>query len=168
MKISAVEEYGLRCLLHVARQDTPIAASSISEAEGISVPYVQKLLRLLTNANLVQSQRGVNGGFKLARPSTSISIGEVMRALGTETSVESVCDKHSGNLESCCHSSQCTIKPVWIHIIKLVVHTLDNLPLSALLGSPDAVTKELDAIITPPVQTFCPVGALTLTDRSHL
>ncbi len=168
MKISAVEEYGLRCLLHVARQDKAIPASSISEAEGISIPYVQKLLRLLTNANLVQSQRGVNGGFQLAKPCSSISIGEVMRALGTETSVESMCDKHSGNFESCCHTAQCTIKPVWMHIIKLVVHTLDNLPLSVLLDTPDAVTRELDAIITPPVQTFCPVGALTLADRSNL
>ncbi len=168
MKISAVEEYGLRCLLHVARHEDATAASSIAESEGISIPYVQKLLRLLTNANLVQSQRGVNGGFKLAKPSQSISIGEVMRALGTETSVESTCDKHSGQLESCCHANQCTIRPVWMHIIKLVVHTLDNLPLSALLGSPDSVTKELDAIVTPPVQTFCPVSALTVANRSNL
>ena len=60
MKISATEEYGLRCLLRVARQPaaSPISAQQIAQLEGISTPYAQKLLRVLTRCwQLVFLQR---------------------------------------------------------------------------------------------------------------
>ena len=168
MKISALEEFGLRCLLRVAKAENPLAASAISAQEGISIPYVQKLLRRLVSANLVIAQRGSKGGFQLAKPADTISVGEVIRALGSDTDVDSICEKNVGNFEHCCHSTQCTIKPIWTHVFRLVIHTLDNLPLSVLLESPENVTRELDAIVRPPVQTFCPVGAIAPTSRSNL
>lgn len=168
MKISALEEFGLRCLLHVANADGPVTSHAISESEGISIPYVQKLLRVLINANLVLAQRGVNGGFRLARPVKSISVGEVMRAFGTDDTVDTMCEKSKGSFSECCHSTRCTLKPVWIHIMKLVVHTLDNLPLSILLDSPEKVKDELESIVALPTQTFCPIGALSAPESSNL
>jgi Rrf2 family iron-sulfur cluster assembly transcriptional regulator len=56
MRISAVEEYGLRCLVALARKgpDSQLSISEIAELEGLSVPYASKLLAILRRAGLVR------------------------------------------------------------------------------------------------------------------
>ena len=70
MKLSSSEEYGLRCLLQLARQ-TPgssLTIPEISQAEGITHHNVAKLLRILRQGGLVESARGQQGGYALAKP----------------------------------------------------------------------------------------------------
>ena len=69
MRLSAQEEYGLRCLLQVAKSATagPIAINEIATREGISPEYAAKLMRALRRAGLVISTRGAAGGYHLAR-----------------------------------------------------------------------------------------------------
>ena len=69
MKISAQEEYGLRCLLQLARLEDgeSLTLGQIAEREGISGANAGKLLWLLSKAGLVQSVRGNRGGYRLAR-----------------------------------------------------------------------------------------------------
>lgn len=69
MKITAQEEYGLRCLLRFARTGTEavLTISEIAAAEGLSVPYVAKLLAILRQGGLIESVRGRSGGYRLAR-----------------------------------------------------------------------------------------------------
>ena len=70
MKFSSQEEYGLRCLLRIARQGrkASLTIPEISEAEGLSSFYVAKLMRILRRAGLVKSARGQIGGYSLSRP----------------------------------------------------------------------------------------------------
>ncbi len=68
MKISAQEEYGLRCLLQLARAESvgeSLTLAQIARLEGISVANAGKLMWILTKAGLVQSQRGTKGGYSL-------------------------------------------------------------------------------------------------------
>ena len=60
MKLSSIEEYGLRCLLQIARagQDASLTIAEMSEREGISAPNVAKIMRILRRAGLVTSTRG--------------------------------------------------------------------------------------------------------------
>ena len=69
MKLSPLEEYGLRCLIQLARRGSsqPVTIRQISESEGLSTAYVGKLMFLLQRANLVLSTRGVQGGYLLAK-----------------------------------------------------------------------------------------------------
>ena len=69
MKLSAQEEYGLRCLLYMARSGETKSHSipEISRAEGLSVPNVAKLMRILRLGGLVASVRGQAGGYTLSR-----------------------------------------------------------------------------------------------------
>ena len=71
MKLSSSEEYGLRCLLQLARQ-TPgsLTIPEISQAEGITHHNVAKLLRILRQGGFVASARGQQGGYALAKPPT--------------------------------------------------------------------------------------------------
>ncbi|HEX6184752.1 MAG TPA: Rrf2 family transcriptional regulator, partial [Pyrinomonadaceae bacterium] len=70
MKVSAQEEYGLRCLLQLAQwgEGEYLTLGQIAEREGISSANAGKLLWILSKANLVSSIRGTKGGYRLARP----------------------------------------------------------------------------------------------------
>ena len=69
MKLTSQEEYGLRCLLRIAREGEggSLTIPKISEKEGISNFYVAKLMRILRRGGLVKSVRGQAGGYAMAR-----------------------------------------------------------------------------------------------------
>ena len=84
MHLLAQEEYGLRCLLQVARHhgSQPLTISEIAEAEGLSPEYTAKLMRALRKGGLVVSTRGAGGGYHLARPAAAITPWQVIQVLG--------------------------------------------------------------------------------------
>src|SRR5437588_9829254 len=106
MKISAQEEYGLRCLLQLARADAQgesLTLAQIARLEGISGANAGKLMWILNKAGLVQSQRGTKGGYRLARAAANIHLNEVISVLDDER-VETHCRRYAGVLESCVHT----------------------------------------------------------------
>lgn len=114
MRITAIEEYGLRCLLTLARreQGEQISIAEIATIEGLSVPYVSKLLAILRRAELVSAARGRTGGFTLARDPRDVSLYEVLTALGGPLIDPEHCQKRSGQLDKCVHLNDCTIHDV--------------------------------------------------------
>lgn len=102
MRITKQEEYGLRCVLQLAQNGTSSKTTvEIAAKEGLSMDYVTKLLILLRRHKIVDSVRGVKGGYRLARNSEKITVGQVMRALGWSVLDESLCQHYPGKLESC-------------------------------------------------------------------
>ncbi len=110
MRITAVEEYGLRCLLTLAGKgaEQQLSISEIAEMEGLSVPYVSKLLSILRKAGLVNAVRGRSGGFTIARPPKDISLYEVLVSLGGPLIDPNHCKKYTGQLEQCVHVDHCS------------------------------------------------------------
>jgi len=148
MKITAQEEYGLRCVLQLAREQTAdsdgnlepgaIFVRDIAEREGLSVAYVEKILWTLSHSGIVESVRGPKGGYRLKRPCGEISLGEVMRALGGVPSEEEICSQFTGNQDVCVHHDGCGLKPVWTSITDFVNSVFDRVTISTLLsGSVD-------------------------------
>lgn len=158
MRITALEEYGLRCLVHVAKQQdgTPISAQTIADLEKLSLPYAQKILRALAQGDLVEARRGVHGGYVLSRPAERITVGDAVRVLGGVFDVQHVCDRYAG--ESCPHDSNCVVRPIWGHIAAFVARTLDNISLALLLDDEKAVESYLKMVAPIPPEQFCPVG----------
>jgi Rrf2 family protein len=159
MKITAIEEYGLRCLLRVApySEDDPVSAQTIADLEGMSTPYTQKILRVLSQGGLVDSKRGAHGGYFTVRPVEDISLGDVMRSLGGFIEVDDLCERHSGEREVCCNMHNCTIRPVWSHISDFVMNTMDQIPLSVLTEDEHAVRRHL-AGLTGDTKTTAPIS----------
>ncbi len=114
MRITAVEEYGLRCLLNLARGgiDKQMSISEIAENEGLSVPYASKLLSILRKQGLVTASRGRSGGFHISRLPEQITLYEVLTALGGPLIDPNHCSKYSGQLEQCVHIDYCTVHDV--------------------------------------------------------
>ena len=145
MKITAQEEYGLRCLLQLAR--TPegeiVSVKEIAAKEGLSSAYVEKLLRILSRAGLVHSVRGLKGGYVLNRPAASVTLGEVVRALGTVETTNHICSVFTGNQDACVHFSDCGIRSVWSGLTTYIQSFLDQTTLASLLGKEYAVSERL-------------------------
>lgn len=135
MKLSAQEEYGLRCLLQMAARGSEASLSipEISRAEGLSVPNVAKLMRLLRLAGLVKSVRGQSGGYSLALPAGEIRIGRVMEALGGKLFGGRFCERHAGLEEVCTHNSDCSMRALWIGLQSMLEQVLYKITLADLL-----------------------------------
>lgn len=154
MKVTAQEEYGLRCILQLARHHSrdPVTGRQIAESEGISLDYVSKLLMILRRSDLVRSVRGVRGGYALTKDPGSISLGEVMRALSSEdgvvlTSPDShMCDHFSGHLEACTHLNACAIRPVWTVLARFLSGVLDHICLADLLQTEHQVLEVVEQV----------------------
>lgn len=146
MKLSTQEEYGLRCLLHMARQGAGASLSipEISRAEGLSVPNVAKLMRLLRMGGLVASVRGQSGGYTLSRTSEQITLGSVLELLGGRLYGPSFCDRHSGLLEACAHNSDCSLRPVWETLQAMIENVLNRMTLSDLQRNEKEMMKMLN------------------------
>ncbi len=150
MKITALEEYGLRCLLQVVRQPDgePISAQAIADREGLSLAYTQKILRILSTGGLIESRRGALGGFALARSLDELTLGDAMRVLGGVWVTDDICDRHTGEMSVCCNSTNCSIRPVWNHISEFVVQTFDSIPLAVLIKDERAVARHIAGVRT--------------------
>ncbi len=137
MKITAQEEYGLRCLIQLARQtdETVLTVKEIARREGISPAYAEKLLRLLSKGGLTHSGRGIRGGYALARPIGEITRGDVVRALGTVPSTTEICERYTGNRASCIHINECGIRSVWAGLTQYIQRFMDETPLALLMRS---------------------------------
>jgi Rrf2 family protein len=145
MKITAQEEYGLRCLLQLARapHDQVMRVRDIAAKEGLSSAYVEKLLRLLGRAGLVHSVRGLRGGYVLNRPASSVTLGEVVRALGTVQTTNHICTQFTGNQEACVHFNDCGLRSVWSGLTTYIQSFLDHTTLDHLLENEYAVAQRL-------------------------
>jgi len=145
MKISAQEEYGLRCLLQLARVPSGqvVTVKEIAKKEGLSTAYVEKLLRLLGRAGLVHSLRGIKGGYVLNRPASQVTMGEVVRALGQVPTTDHICHEFTGSLRLCVHFSNCGIRSAWSVLTNSIQHFLDGTTLASLIEDEYTVADRL-------------------------
>lgn len=145
MKLSAQEEYGLRCLLQMAAKGeaTSLSIPEISKAEGLSVPNVAKLMRLLRLGGFVKSVRGQAGGYVLARPAAQVTVGSVLEALGGRLFGPNFCTRHSGRADSCVHLPDCALRPLWATLQELVGSVLNNMTLADLMQPESGVVSLL-------------------------
>src|SRR5258706_13454393 len=143
MKISAQEEYGLRCLLQLARAEREgesLTLAQIAQSEGISVANAGKLMWIMNKAGLVQSTRGTKGGYALARPAAEIRLNEVIRVLDNDT-VQNHCQSYTGVMDTCVHTGDCGIRPVIVELHQVVDSALAEITLSKLLGTEQRSTR---------------------------
>ena len=79
--IPAKVDYGMRALLALADRKEPTTAEALAEVQGLPARFLGAILIELRRAGIVSSQRGSEGGYRLARPAKEISVADVMRAL---------------------------------------------------------------------------------------
>jgi Rrf2 family protein len=140
MKISAQEEYGLRCLVQLATLPSgdSLTLPQIAEREGISTANAGKLMWLLNKAGFVQSTRGTKGGYFLARPAGDIFLSEIIKVLDEDV-MSGHCESFAGVKDKCVHTGDCGIRPVIVGLHEIVENALSKITLAQLVGSESSV-----------------------------
>src|SRR5688572_29860316 len=153
MQLLASEEYGLRCLLQVARvaSGAPVSISQIADAEGLSPEYTAKLLRVLRLGGLVESVRGAEGGYRLARPADAISVWSALEVLGGAFFSEQFCECHGGQQRQCVRASDCGLRALWRAVQAALRDTLARIHLADLQRDERAMTAWLDPVRLVPL-----------------
>jgi Rrf2 family protein len=128
MRISARADYAVRAALQLAvsREEGPLKAEAIADAQDIPHKFLESILNDMRRGGLVLSQRGGNGGYRLAKPAESISIADVIRVVdGPLVSVRGVRPpelSYTGPAES--------LLPLWIALRSNVREILDGVSLA--------------------------------------
>jgi len=145
MKFSAQEEYGLRCLLQIARlgPDASMTIPEISRIEGMTPTHVAKLLMILRKEGFINSTRGQQGGYTLARPADQIPVGEVLEALGGKLYDEEFCTRHGGVSRLCTHAVDCSVRSLWQVIQSAVDNVVNRITLADLLTQKETANVQL-------------------------
>ena len=84
MKLTTRGHYSVKALLDLSLQPRfgPTSVKSIAKRQELPAPYLEKLLIEMRRAGLVQSVRGSQGGYQLARQPAQISLGQILEAVG--------------------------------------------------------------------------------------
>lgn len=109
MRLTAFTDFGLRALMRLAGEPSrSFSTNEIATEFRISRNHLTKVIRDLADGGFVTTQRGVGGGFRLARPPQSITLGEVVRTLEQRHALVE-CFRDDGG--SCVLTARCRLKP---------------------------------------------------------
>jgi Rrf2 family protein len=83
VRVSAKTDYALRAALELASapDEKPVKGERISKAQAIPLRFLENILMQLRHAGLVESRRGADGGYRLARPASEVTLADVIRAI---------------------------------------------------------------------------------------
>lgn len=129
--------YALRAMADLASHEGWISLGDVSKRQNISRKYLEQVISLMHKAGYVVSQRGKAGGYKLARPAESYSIGEILRAAEGNLAPASCLDCTRDEL--CPNIEDCSIVDIWRDLGKLTASYLDSKTLADLVNSDSAI-----------------------------
>ncbi len=129
LRISKLTDYASLLMAELARSgEECVPARHLAEATRLEPPTVAKVLKTLARSDLVDSIRGVNGGYQLARRPENISVAAIVRAMeGPIALTECALDKGV-----CSHEGQCSLRGNWQQIGLAVESALEELTLADL------------------------------------
>lgn len=132
MKISTKGRYALRMLIDLAEQRDNgfVALKEIAERQGISKKYLEQIIPVFNRSGILMTNRGFQGGYKLAKNPDEITVGEILR--NTEGSMAPVaCLEQTPN--QCERCNECITLPVWEGLQSVVNEYLDSITLQDIL-----------------------------------
>ena len=133
IKISKLADYAVVVLAALATSDTrQMTASGLSSQTGLPEPTVAKVLKLLTRDNILESLRGVNGGYRLTMAPADLSIARVVVAVDGPVMVTS-CVEGSG--DTCSYQTHCAVKGRWNRVNDAVRSALEGITLRDMMQS---------------------------------
>jgi Rrf2 family protein len=150
MKFSSQEEYGLRCLLRIAkfyRINKALTIPEISQIEGIAQHNVAKLLRTLRIGGFLESSRGQVGGYTLAKHPENIILSDVLECLGGRLfEEEQFCNIHTGAELICSNTVDCSVRSLWRVLQNSVDVVLKKTTLKDLMADIHFTNKTMNKV----------------------
>lgn len=138
MKISTKGRYALRMLLDLAehQNDGFVALRDIAERQNISKKYLEQIVPVLNKSDVLKTNRGFQGGYRLAKSPDKYTVGEILRF--TEGSLAPVACLEHDPIE-CERCSECATLPVWQGLYRVINEYLDGITLQDVLDQQRAL-----------------------------
>lgn len=130
LRIGKLTDYALLILGQMAREASLVSATAIADALHLGAPTVSKILKMLSEAGLVSSVRGAEGGYQLNRQASQISLAEVIVAMEGGVAMTECCESKG----LCVIDPLCSMKENWIKINKKVHDMLAGVSIVDMLG----------------------------------
>lgn len=141
MKLSTRGRYGLKAMYQLALHygEGPIPLKSIADAQNLSENYLEQLVSSLRKEGFLNSVRGAQGGYMLARPPSDITVGSILRTLeGNLAPADCV----TGDGYDCENEENCVTKLVWMRIRDSIDQVVDSITLQDMLDEREEMQKE--------------------------
>ena len=140
VRVSAKADYALRATIELAAAgDGPVKGERIAQAQEIPLKFLENILVELRHAGIVRSQRGVEGGYWLARPAAEITVADVIRAV--DGPLANVRGARPEEIEYA--GSAARLQDVWVAVRASLRSVLEEVTLADLAGAklPEAITR---------------------------
>ncbi|HNW79523.1 MAG TPA: SUF system Fe-S cluster assembly regulator [Candidatus Competibacteraceae bacterium] len=130
IRITREADYGILLMTGLAQAEgQPRSAAALAQQRRLPLPMVGKILKALTRAGLLNSQRGAQGGYSLARPASEISAADIIGALeGPLAITECSSERHDG----CARQDHCEVSGHWPRINQAIYSALQGISLDDL------------------------------------
>lgn len=131
MRLSTKGQYAVRAMVNLACHagDKPVTLRDISVEEGISLSYLEQLFVKLRKGKIVKSVRGPGGGYVLAKPSLSISVGEVIAVVEEPLNPVACLDDDA---LACDRATRCITQRVWRGLAVKIAEFLNSVSIEDL------------------------------------
>lgn len=146
MKISTKGRYALRMLVDLAehKDEGYIALKDIAKRQDISKKYLEQIVAVLNKPGILNTNRGYQGGYRLAKPASDYTVGDILRI--TEGGLAPItCLEQEEN--PCERSSRCSTLFVWEGLYKAIEKYLDSITLQDILNHKEDIDSNFDYII---------------------
>jgi FeS assembly SUF system regulator len=131
LRISKLTDYATVILARLAGSSGQHhTAASLARATGIAAPTVSKLLKQLHHAGLVESMRGLHGGYRLSQPAANISAATILDALEGPLALTECATSHG----QCDIRANCAVSSSWQRINRAIRQSLEEVSLADLAG----------------------------------
>ena len=132
MKISTKGRYALRMLLDLAEHQSSgyVALKDVAERQSISKKYLEQIIPVFNQSDILRTNRGSQGGYRLAKAPDKYTVGEILRL--TEGSLAPVACLDHDPME-CERSGECATLPVWQGLYRVINEYLDGITLQDIL-----------------------------------
>ncbi len=142
LRMTKLADYGTVVMAAMARDAQAMhSAADLAERLRIGAPTVSKILKKLAREGLVASTRGAQGGYRLPRPASDISVAQIIRAMDGPIGMTE-CSTTPG---LCCQESRCTVRANWMRVNEIVLGVLQGITLEQL-NRPVHGTVKVDSI----------------------
>lgn len=130
LKMTRETDYAVVLMTHIAqgREGEIHNAKVLAQETRLPLPIASKVLKSLARAGLLESHRGVNGGYSLARAASEISVADIVSALEGQFAINDC----SGELSNCMLEDICTTRPSMQRINSAVYDALNGIALSEM------------------------------------
>jgi FeS assembly SUF system regulator len=129
IRITKQTDYGIVLLTHMASHaDRQHNAPDLAAEAHLPLPMVSKILKLLTREGVLESHRGVKGGYSLARSPQAISMAEIVAALEGPIAITECIDEEG----DCAHERLCPVRSNWHRINQALRAALEDITLAEM------------------------------------